>query len=123
MVEHPQPTTLSNILLGTGALGGILWAVYEKLMRYRVEKASNGASVAMAEGQETLFSLMSQRLALLEREVSSMREELDKERDKRRLMEEYVFRLQDAMRAHNVPVPALIRKEDTPGGMGELGKA
>lgn len=109
-MEEQAPTTLGNIMLGAGAVGGILWGLYEKVIRMKVQSAQNGASVAMSEGQETLFALMRQRLEALEVEVSKLREELATERTHRRDTEEYVFELQDLMRGKGLPVPSNNRR-------------
>ena len=107
------PSLLNNILLGAGALGAALWGLYERVVRMRVEKANNGASVAMAEGQETLFALMRQRLEALEAEVGKLRDELAIERGHRRDTEEYVFELQDLMRGKGIPVPVFKKGTTT----------
>ena len=112
MVEHP-PSILTNVLFGAAALGSAIWAVYEKVTRMKVQSANNDAAVSMASGQETLFSLMSQRLATLETEMITLRQELEEERKRRRSMEEYVFVLQDSMQASNIPVPTFQRSTTT----------
>lgn len=104
--QASQATGLvNNLMLGAGAVGLSLWGLYERIVRLRVEKAGNKAEVAMSEGQERLFALMSQRLESLEKEVASLREALETERRHRRDTELYVFRLQDAMAAKGLEVP------------------
>lgn len=107
------PAVLNNVLLGLGAFGAALWGLYERVVRMRVEKANNGASVAVSEGTETLFALMKQRLEALEAEVSKLRSELEIERSHRRDTEEYVFELQDLMRGKGIPVPAFKKGTTT----------
>lgn len=103
------PGLINNIMLGAGAVGLSLWGLYERIVRLRVEKASNGAEVAVAAGQEVLFNLMSQRLAAVEAELVQIRSELNMERERSRDTELYVFQLQDVMRAKGLDVPEFQR--------------
>lgn len=103
------PDLINNIMLGVGAVGLSLWGVYERIVRLRVEKASNGAQVAVSEGQEILFNLMSQRLSVVEVELAQIRAELSTEREHRRDTELYVFQLQDLMRVKGLDVPEFQR--------------
>lgn len=98
-----------DLMLGAGAVGMALWGVYERIVRLRVEKASNGAEVAVAAGQETLFNLMRQRLELVEAEIVQLRSELAVERGRNRDMELYVFQLQNMMAENGISVPPHTR--------------
>lgn len=75
-----------NILLGLGAFGGILWAVYEKWTRHKMESANVDSGVAVANANEALFNMLTNRLEALEAEVKQLRQELNKEREYTRLL-------------------------------------
>lgn len=83
---EPTGGNVQNILLGLGAIGGVVWAVYEKLTRHRVESANADSGVAMATANEALFNMLTNRLEALEAEVKQLRQELNKEREYTRLL-------------------------------------
>lgn len=90
---------VSDILLGGAGLGGIIWAIYEKWMRHKIESANVDSGVSMANANEVLFNMLTTRLEALEAEVKQLRAELNKER-------EYTRMLVSTMMAANIQPPA-----------------
>lgn len=70
-----------DVIMGGLGLGGILWAAYEKFMRHRLQDANVDSGVAVANANEALFNMLTQRLTALEAEVERMKKELDRERE------------------------------------------
>ena len=70
-----------DIIMGGLGLGGILWAAYEKIMRHKLQDANVDSGVAVANANEALFNMLTQRLTALEAEVERMKKELDCERE------------------------------------------
>lgn len=81
-----QGANVGNIILGTAGVGGMIWAVYEKFMRHKVESANADSNVSMATANEALFNMLTQRLESLEAEVRQLRAELNKEREYTRML-------------------------------------
>lgn len=81
MIDNEAGGPILNYLLGAGGLGGILWALYERISRQRVENAQGGSDVAEARANETLFNMLTKRLGDLESEVKDLRKELNRERE------------------------------------------
>ena len=81
MVPDTGGSNLQDILLGMGGLGAILWAVYEKWMRHKLQDANTDSGVAVANANEALFNMLTQRMAALEEEVKQVKKELDRERE------------------------------------------
>ena len=74
-------SNLQDILLGMGGVGAILWAVYEKWMRHKLQDANTDSGVAVANANEALFNMLTQRMTALEEEVKQVKKELDRERE------------------------------------------
>ena len=72
---------VSDILLGGAGLGGIIWALYEKWMRHKLQDANIDSGVAVANANEALFNMLTQRMTALEEEVKQVKKELDRERE------------------------------------------
>ena len=72
---------VSDILLGGAGLGGIIWALYEKWMRHKLQDANIDSGVAVANANEALFNMLTQRLTALEEGVKQVKKELDRERE------------------------------------------
>ena len=72
---------VSDILLGGAGLGGIIWALYEKWMRHKLQDANIDSGVAVANANEALFNMLTQRMTALEEEVKLVKKELDRERE------------------------------------------
>ena len=72
---------VSDILLGGAGLGGIIWALYEKWMRHKLQDANIDSGVAVANANEALFTMLTQRMTVLEEEVKQVKKELDRERE------------------------------------------
>ena len=81
MVPDTGGSNLQDILLGMGGLGAILWAVYEKWMRHKLQEANLDSGVAVANANEALFTMLTQRMTALEEEVKQVKKELDRERE------------------------------------------
>ena len=81
MVPDTGGSNLQDILLGMGGLGAILWAVYEKWMRHKLQEANLDSGVAVANANEALFTKLTQRMTALEEEVKQVKKELDRERE------------------------------------------
>lgn len=94
-----------DAMLGLGAAGGILWAVYERWTRLKVETASYSAQVAGLDGQETVYSMLKDRLEALERELQTVRSEIAVERAHSRKLEIHIFKLESLMRKAGLEPP------------------
>ena len=81
MVPETGGSNLQDILLGMGGVGAILWAVYEKWMRHKLQDANTDSGVAVANANEALFTMLTQRMTALEEEVRQVKKELDRERE------------------------------------------
>ena len=81
MMPDTGGSNLQDILLGMGGLGAILWAVYEKWMRHKLQEANTDSGVAVANANEALFNMLTQRMTALEEEVKQVKKELDRERE------------------------------------------
>ena len=81
MVPDTGGSNLQDVLLGMGGLGAILWAVYEKWMRHKLQDANTDSGVAVANANEALFNMLTQRMTALEEEVKQVKKELDRERE------------------------------------------
>lgn len=104
MVPDTGGSTLQDILLGMGGLGAIIWAVYEKWMRHKLQDANTDSGVAVANANEALFNMLTQRMTSLEEEVRQVKKDLERER-------EYTRTLVSAMMASGLappPYPPLV---------------
>ena len=81
MLPDTGGSNLQDVLLGMGGLGAILWAVYEKWMRHKLQEANTDSGVAVANANEALFTMLTQRMTALEEEVKQVKKELDRERE------------------------------------------
>ena len=81
MEEASVANGVGNFLLGAGGVGGILWAVYEKWMRHKLQEANTDSGVAVANANEALFTMLTQRLTAVEEEVKQVKRDLDRERE------------------------------------------
>ena len=81
MLPETGGSNLQDVLLGMGGLGAILWAVYEKWMRHKLQDANTDSGVAVANANEALFNMLTQRMTALEEEVKQVKKELDRERE------------------------------------------
>lgn len=104
-VDTPDGGTMKDILMGAAGLGGILWAVWERWLRSRVDAANTNAAVAAAEGTQTVYNMMEARLTTLEKEMQVQRQELAEERQRSRKLELHIFRLESLMRKAGIDPP------------------
>lgn len=91
-------TDQQGIIYGVAGAGGIIWALYEKFMRYKLESANSDSNVAVANANEALFNMLTNRLEALEMEVKRLSGEITKEREYNRI-------LVGAMMTAGIPVP------------------
>ena len=88
-----------DVVLGVAGVGGILWAIYEKFMRHKLQEANLDSGVAVANANEALFTMLTQRMTVLEEEVKQVKRDLERER-------EYTRTLVTAMVAAGLAPPA-----------------
>ena len=81
MVPDTGGSSLQDILLGMGGVGAIIWAVYEKWMRHKLQEANLDSGVAVANANEALFTMLTQRLTAVEEEVKQLKTALERERE------------------------------------------
>lgn len=81
MEETNVASNAANFLLGAGGLGGIIWAIYERMVRLKVERADHTADIAASGGETAVYRMLTERLESLESEVRSLREQLASERE------------------------------------------
>lgn len=105
---------MENIFLGAGALGGILWAVWERWQKAKMQSASVDAAVSINTAQEQMFTLMTARLTAIENDYNRLRDELTEERKYSRMLDVrvqqyqlHVMKLEAMMRASNLEPPEL----------------
>ena len=70
-----------DVVLGVAGVGGILWAIYEKFMRHKLQEANTDSGVAVANANEALFNMLTQRMTVLEEEVKQVKRDLERERE------------------------------------------
>lgn len=93
-----------NFVLGTGGVGAVIWAVAERMLRLRQDRAETGSAVAESRANEALFTMLTNRLVAVEAEVNLLRKELDRER-------EYTRTLVGLMANAGVPIPQVPPSE------------
>ena len=81
MLPETGGAGIGDIALGGLGLGGILWAVYEKFMRHKLQDANVDSGVAVANANEALFTMLTQRLTAVEEEVKQLKTALERERE------------------------------------------
>ena len=97
--------SLTKIILGIAGAGGFIWAAWERWTRLKVETASYSAQVAGLEGQETVYSMLKDRLEALEKELQTVRSEIAVERAHSRKLEIHIFKLESLMRKAGLEPP------------------
>lgn len=81
MEEANVANGVGNFLLGAGGLGGMIWAIYERVLRLRVERADHSADIAASGGETAVYKMLTERLESLEGEVKKLRDQLVLERE------------------------------------------
>lgn len=106
--------SMENVLLGAGGIGAIIWAVWERYQKARLQKSSTDANVATNAAQEELFKLITTRMAALEADYTNLRQELAEERKHSRMLDIrvqhyqiHVMKLEAQMRASGLEPPML----------------
>ena len=94
-----------DVVLGVAGVGGILWAIYEKFMRHKLQEANTDSGVAVANANEALFTMLTQRLTAVEEEVKQLKTALEREREYTRTLVELMV----AAGQTPPPYPALAR--------------
>lgn len=102
-----EESNISNFVLGAGGLGGILWAVYERITRMKVERASNGADIAASTGETRVYQMLTERLASVEAEVSFLREQLAAEREVNYRHQLELLQMRKACIEAGIPLPEI----------------
>lgn len=108
MEEANVANGVGNFLLGAGGLGGILWAIYERVVRLRVERADHSADIAASGGETAVYTMLKERLESLESEVKSLRQELAKERETNFQHQANLVALRKACIEAGIQLPELI---------------
>ena len=98
-MDEPTGGNLTNILLGGGVIGASLWAAWERWIKNKVMSANAEAQVAIAEAQQSVYQMLTQRLESLEKELQTVRQELSEERGIRRRLEDHVANLECFLRS------------------------
>lgn len=104
-VDNPDGGMVKDLLMGAAGVGGILWAIWERWLRSRVDAANTNAAVAAADGERTVYKMMEDRLSTLEKEMQGVRQELSEERQRSRKLELHIFRLESLMRKAGIDPP------------------
>lgn len=117
--EVASSSNIQNILLGMGAVGAAVWAVWERVQKARLSKSSADAGVAVNDAQERMFQLMTQRLESLENDVVRLRGELMEERRHNRALdfrlrqyELHIMKLENIMRSAGLEPPTIVLVSD-----------
>lgn len=108
-MQEAETGAWTNILLGVGAAGGVLWAAWERWIKNKVVAANSEAQVAISAAQETVYTMMTNRLESLEKEMQAVRAELAAERAHGRKLELHIFKLESLMQKANLEPPAFGR--------------
>ena len=56
--------SLTKIILGMAGAGGFIWAAWERWIKNKVVAANSEAQVAISAAQETVYTMMTNRLEL-----------------------------------------------------------
>lgn len=90
-------------------MAGGAWAWWLKHQREtaltRADVAESNADRTVADAQQTVYKLLSDRLTTLEAEVRSQRTELDRERAHNRLLTLHIWKLEGLMRKAGLEPP------------------
>lgn len=93
-------------------VGLVLSGAYNVWQSLKLKRASNTAQVAesnaqtaVADSQQTIYKLLTDRLTSLEAEQSKIREELAEERRHSRKLELHIFQLEGLMRKAGLEPP------------------
>lgn len=104
----------AGIATGMVGLGGVLYAVWQKILSMRTEKAKAGADVAIAESQREVYQQMNERMTSMDAHISRLQAEVDglrtqlRERDSKiHSLEMYVQDLQHVLHQHGIDVPPM----------------
>ncbi len=108
-MDEPTGGNLTNILLGGGVIGASLWAAWERWIKNKVMSANAEAQVAIAEAQQSVYQMLTQRLESLEKELQTVRQELSEERGIRRRLEDHVVSLEHFLRSKGLDPTEVIK--------------
>lgn len=97
---------IQQVMLGGIAISGAAWAVWERWLKGRVDNANTSVAVTVAEGAQTVYKMMEERLTTLEKDVQGVRVELSQERTRSRKLELHIFKLEALMRVAGIDPPA-----------------
>lgn len=104
-MDNVDGGTVGNILLGISTLGlGLGWA-RDKLIKNRIDTANSEATVAVADAQQSVYTMLTGRLETLEKEVQGLRSELQTERLHSRKLEIHIWKLEKIMSGAGLELP------------------
>lgn len=111
---------IGTALGAVGMVAGGIWAWWLKNQRSqantRAEVAEAGAERAVADAQQTVYKLLTQRVETLEQEMRAVRAELDAERKHSRRLEMHIWRLERLMRNAGIEPPPFPDDEPVRAG-------
>lgn len=95
------------VALSVGAGAGITWwqSRAAKAARLEAEVASSGKDRTIADAEHTLFKLLADRLATVEADLKTVRQEQAVERNHARQLEVHIYRLENLMRKAGLEPP------------------
>jgi hypothetical protein len=85
MIESGGPD-FTTIGMGVGGVALGVWGIYEKFMRYKLEKAQIANQTVQENANNALFSNLTMRLHSLEEKVTKLEIDLHREREYRFLL-------------------------------------
>lgn len=105
---------LNTLGVGMTALSGVAASVWmwvlaqrKKLAEHKADVAEERSAAIISDAQGTVYNLLVQRLTALEKDVTVVREELNKEREHSRQLEAKLSRLENWIRSQNLTPPVL----------------
>lgn len=102
-------TTIGGALAAIGTIAAGAWAWFERARRAKAETsadvATSDAQRTVADSQQTVYKMLTERLHALEQDVQSLRNELAAERAHSRKLEIHIWKLEGLMRKANLEPP------------------
>lgn len=96
-------TQLGGALGAVGTVAASIWAWLERSQRTHAEV---GADVARENAERSIYTMMTDRLSALEKDVAKLRDELSQERSHSRALERHIWKLERLMRQGGLEPPA-----------------
>ncbi len=105
-----DPNAIGGFVGGIIAAGTIAWGVFTRARKQmadvKAEVAEAKRDVTVADSQGFIYKTLTDRLGTLERELSGLREELRKERDHSRFLEQKFYMLDLWIRSQGLTPPS-----------------